>query len=229
MSLSLSNSLSFALIPLAKSLKSSKNSFFSDFGGLFLLVRGVCSKRSFSNFGFFLQEDFFETNLDLSKHPEQVFSIFSYFLNIFFWRKKLFWFLGSWGSSVQNFGNFGSTSTEKLFVKVGYFWPHFSTFLKVQCKATQVLPSDCGVSHLCLKWMSSSPPVCALRCRCTVDPVGDSWQARATQWPSHPSNSWMSHLLHSLGWEFSEGAVLFSTYAQCIQSQMDGVASFSLQ
>ena len=87
MSLSLSNSLSFALIPLAKSLKSSKKSFFSDFGGLFLLVRGVCSKRSFSNFGFFLQEDFFETNLDLSKHPEQVFwiffKVFKYLFSIF--------------------------------------------------------------------------------------------------------------------------------------------------
>ena len=44
-----------------------------------MLVRGVCSKRSFSNFGFFLQEDFFETNLDLSKHPEQVFWTFFLF------------------------------------------------------------------------------------------------------------------------------------------------------
>ena len=79
MSLPLSNSLSFALIPLAIFLKSSKDSIFSDFGGLFLLVRGVCSKCSFSNFGFFLQEDFFETNLDLSKHPEQVFWTFFLF------------------------------------------------------------------------------------------------------------------------------------------------------
>ena len=38
--------------------------------------RGVCSKRRFYKKDFFLREDFFETNLDLSKHPEQVFCIF---------------------------------------------------------------------------------------------------------------------------------------------------------
>ena len=106
MSLSLSKSLRVALIPLAKFLKSSKNSIFSDFGCLFLLVRGVCSKRSFSNVGFFLQEDFFETNLDLSKHPEQVFSIFSYFLNIFFWRKKIILVFGELRELCAKFWKF---------------------------------------------------------------------------------------------------------------------------
>ena len=71
-----------------------------------MLVRGVCSKRSFSNFGFFLQEDFFETNLDLSKHPEQVFSIFSYFLNIFFWRKKIILVFGELRELCAKFWKF---------------------------------------------------------------------------------------------------------------------------
>ena len=59
-----------------------------------MLVRGVCSKRSFSNFGFFLQEDFFETNLDLSKHPEQV---FNYFFFIFKYICLIFVFIWVFG------------------------------------------------------------------------------------------------------------------------------------
>ena len=46
---------------------------------IFLLFGGVCAKCSFYKEEFFLQEDFFETNLDLRKHPQQVFWIFSLF------------------------------------------------------------------------------------------------------------------------------------------------------
>ena len=133
MSLSLSNSLSFALIPLAKSLKSSKNSFFSDFGGLFLLVRGVCSKRSFSNFGFFFQEDFYETNLDLSKHPEQVFSIFSYFLNIFFWRKKIILVFGELRELCAKFWKFWVNIHREIICQSRLLLTPFFNFCIVHC------------------------------------------------------------------------------------------------
>ena len=73
MLLSLSNSLPFAWISLVKLGKNSKNSYFSDFEPIFLLFGGVCSKRDFSKKKFFLREGFFETNLDLNKHPQQVF------------------------------------------------------------------------------------------------------------------------------------------------------------
>ena len=49
------------------------NSYFSDFEPIFLLFGGVCSKSDFSKKKFFLREGFFETNLDLNKHPQQVF------------------------------------------------------------------------------------------------------------------------------------------------------------
>ena len=55
------------------------NLYFSDFEPFFLLFGGVCAKCSFYKEEFFLQEDFFETNLDLRKHPQQVFWIFSLF------------------------------------------------------------------------------------------------------------------------------------------------------
>ena len=49
------------------------NCYFSDFEPTFLLFGGVCSKSAFSKKKFFLREDFFETTLDLNKHPQQVF------------------------------------------------------------------------------------------------------------------------------------------------------------
>ena len=63
------------------------NFYFSDFEPSCLLFGGLCSKCPFYKKEFFLQEDFFETNLDLSKHPQQVFwiyfSFFKYLLSIF--------------------------------------------------------------------------------------------------------------------------------------------------
>ena len=63
------------------------NSYFSDFEPSFLLFGGLISKCPFYNKKSFLQEDFFETDLDLSKHPQQVFriqfSLFKYQFSIF--------------------------------------------------------------------------------------------------------------------------------------------------
>ena len=59
MLLSLSNSLSFACIYLVKPI--------------FLLLRGICSKLPFYEKKLFWREVSFEANLDLSRHPEQVF------------------------------------------------------------------------------------------------------------------------------------------------------------
>ena len=56
------------------------NLYFSDFEPFFLLFGGVCAKCPFYKTKSVLREDFFETNLDLRKHPEQVFWInFSFF------------------------------------------------------------------------------------------------------------------------------------------------------
>ena len=87
MSLSLSDSLSFAEIPLVKLVHVGKNPlkifvnlYFSDFEPFFLLFGGVCAKCPFYKTKSVLREDYFETNLDLRKHPEQVFWInFSFF------------------------------------------------------------------------------------------------------------------------------------------------------
>ena len=46
-----------------------------------MLLGGVCAKSAFSKKKFFLREDFFETNLNLHKHPQQV---FFYFFPVFF-------------------------------------------------------------------------------------------------------------------------------------------------
>ena len=76
MLLSLSNSLSFALISLTKIAKipifQIKNPFFC-YLGVF------AQKVLFTKKKFFLREDFFETNLDLRKHPQQVFGFFPHF------------------------------------------------------------------------------------------------------------------------------------------------------
>ena len=88
MLLSLSNSLRFAWISLVKLGKNSKNTYFSDFEPIFSLFGGVCSKSVFSKEKFFLREGFFETNLDLNKHPQQVFLIFLAFFSVFFSQKN---------------------------------------------------------------------------------------------------------------------------------------------
>ena len=82
-------------IPVWKNLvKLFMNSYFLDFKPFLLLLRGLCSKCPFYTKKSFLQEDFFETNLDFSKHPELFFFYFlckcNYFGGLFentHWRK----------------------------------------------------------------------------------------------------------------------------------------------
>ena len=106
MLLSLSNSLPFAWISLVKLGKNSKNSYFSDFEPIFLLFGGVCSKRDFSKKKFFLREGFFETNLDLNKHPQQVFWFFWAFFSNFFSKKNNHYILEELRQLCSKFHNF---------------------------------------------------------------------------------------------------------------------------
>ena len=106
MLLSLSNSLPFAWISLVKLGKNSKNSYFSDFEPIFLLFGGVCSKRDFCKKKFFLREGFFETNLDLNKHPQQVFWFFWAFFSNFFSKKNNHYILEELRQLCSKFHNF---------------------------------------------------------------------------------------------------------------------------
>ena len=106
MLLSLSNSLPFAWISLVKLGKNSKNSYFSDFEPIFLLFGGVCSKRDFSKKKIFLREGFFETNLDLNKHPQQVFWFFWAFFSNFFSKKNNHYILEELRQLCSKFHNF---------------------------------------------------------------------------------------------------------------------------
>ena len=81
MSLSLSNSLSFAFNPPSKKLK---KSYFSDFEPIFFLFGGVVTKNAFSKMFLTFRYAFFDTKLILSQHPQQVFYNFKNpFLKIF--------------------------------------------------------------------------------------------------------------------------------------------------
>ena len=71
-----------------------------------MLFRGVCSKHPFYKKDFFLREDFFETNLDLSKHPEQVFWIFFKFFKYFFLIFVFVWLNGELMELCAKFWNF---------------------------------------------------------------------------------------------------------------------------
>ena len=125
MSLSLSNFIEFCWNPFSKNcprwknlVKIFVNSYFSDFKPFFRLFRGLCSKCALYRKKSFLQEDFFETNLDLSKHPEQVFWIlfplFKYLFLIF----VLIWVIGElrelcakfWNSMIKIHGEIISQS-----------------------------------------------------------------------------------------------------------------------
>ena len=106
MLLSLSNSLPFAWISLVKLGKNSKNSYFSDFEPIFLLFGGVCSKSDFSKKKIFLREGFFETNLDLNKHPQQVFWFFWAFFSNFFSKKNNHYILEELRQLCSKFHNF---------------------------------------------------------------------------------------------------------------------------
>ena len=72
-----------------------------------MLLGGVCSKSTFSNYFFFLQEEFFETNLDLSKHPQQVFWIFFSFTKYLFSIFVFIRVIGELREQCAKFWNFG--------------------------------------------------------------------------------------------------------------------------
>ena len=72
-----------------------------------MLLGGVCSKSTFSNYFFFLQEEFFETNLDLSKHPQQVFWIFFSFTKYLFSIFVFIRVIGELRELCAKFWNFG--------------------------------------------------------------------------------------------------------------------------
>ena len=71
------------------------NSYFSDFEPFFLLFGGVCAKCPFYKKEFFLREDFFETNLDLRKHPPTGFLDLFLIFQIFVFHICIY--LGNWG------------------------------------------------------------------------------------------------------------------------------------
>ena len=125
MSLSLSNSLSFTWIPLVKVVNFWKiqwkylwipifqtlNHFFC-YLGVFAQNAPFIKKKSF------LQEDFFETNLDLSRHPQQVFWIFPPFFKYLFFIFVFIWVIGElrelclkfWNSMIKIHGEIISQS-----------------------------------------------------------------------------------------------------------------------
>ena len=125
MSLSLSNFIEFCWNPFSKNCRRWKNQvkifvnlYFSDFKPCFLLFGGLCSKCPFYKKKSFLREDFFKTNLDLSRHPQQVFWIFLpffkylLFIFVFIWviweLRELCWKF--WNSMIKIHGEIISQS-----------------------------------------------------------------------------------------------------------------------
>ena len=113
MLLSLSNSLRFAWISLVKLGKNSKNSYFSDFEPIFFAILECLFKKWIFLKKFFLPERFFETNLDLNKHSQQVF--FWHFVLIFS-KKNNHYIILELRQLCSKFQEF----------KVEHFWPSFS-------------------------------------------------------------------------------------------------------
>ena len=140
MSLSLSDSLSFAEIPLVKLVHVGKIQLkylwiciFQTLNHLFLLFRGVCAKCPFYKKELFLREDFFETNLDLSRHPQQVFWFLSPFFKYLFSIFVFTWVIGELRELCWKFWN----SMIKIHAEIiGQSWPLLTLFYSgpiVQC------------------------------------------------------------------------------------------------
>ena len=142
MSLSLSNSLPFAWISLVKLGKNSKISFFSEFEPIFLLFGGVCSKRDFCKKKFFLREGFFETNLDLNKHPQQVFWFFWAFFSNFFSKKNNHYILEELRQLCSKFHNFSMKIRGETRVQSWTFLALFFRKRIVQCDYASSYASD---------------------------------------------------------------------------------------
>ena len=85
--------------------------YFSDFECLFLRLAGVCYKCVQNKYFCIYQDAFFDTNLFLSKHQQQVFC--SFFVLFFSLIIRVFRLFGSSDSSVRNFADFVWKSLEK--------------------------------------------------------------------------------------------------------------------
>ena len=133
MSLSLSKSLSLTYISLVKIEKTSKNSIFSDFACHFLLFGGVCSKCPFYKKDFFLQEVFFETSLDLRKHPQQVFWIFFKFFKYLFSIFVFIWVIGELRELCAKFWKFWIKIDREIICQSWLLLTPFFNFPIVHC------------------------------------------------------------------------------------------------
>ena len=136
MSLSLSKSLSLTYISLVKIEKTSKNSIFSDFVCHFLLFGGVFSKCPFYKKDSFLQEVFFETSLDLRKHPQQVFWIFFWFFKYLFLIFVFIWEIGELRELCEKFRNFWIKIDREIICQSWLLLTPFFNFPIVHCEET---------------------------------------------------------------------------------------------
>ena len=131
-----------------------------------MLLGGVSAKSAFSKKKFFLREDFFETTLDLRKHPQQVFWFFPHFFLGFFFKKNNPHILEELRQLCAKFHDFsmkirGETRVQSwtflaLFFRkriVQYFVPYFFNIIIVQWLIVmrqawhlRPLSVSCGVS-----------------------------------------------------------------------------------
>ena len=89
-----------------------------------MLLGGVCAKSAFYKKNFFLREDFFETNLDLRKHPQQVFGFFPHFFLNFSSEKNNPHILEELRQLCAKFYDYSMKIRGET--KVKHFWPSFS-------------------------------------------------------------------------------------------------------
>ena len=96
------------------------NLYFSDFEPFFLLFGGVCAKCPFYKTKSVLREDYFETNLDLRKHPEQVF-----WINFSFFKYKFSTFVFIWkiGELRELYAKFWNSMIKIHGEIIGQSWP----------------------------------------------------------------------------------------------------------
>ena len=90
MLLSLSNSMNISCVPLVKTVKNAKISLFQTLNPFFLVLGGVVTKSAFSKTNPVFLDDFFDTKLILSQHPQQVFCYFHHFVPQNFGKLKTF-------------------------------------------------------------------------------------------------------------------------------------------
>ena len=133
MSLSLSDSLSFAEIPLVKLVHVGKIQWkylwiciFQTLNFFFCYLGVFAQNVPFIKQNQFCERIILRPILTCANTPNRFFGLISHFSNINFQHLYLFGKLGSWGSCMPNFGTLWSKSMEKLLVKVGHFWSNFT-------------------------------------------------------------------------------------------------------